>query len=246
MNTIIFGGIGVGKTKLLAKLASDRMTEQGRADVTACRREVETWEDGAGLSLPEKHMVFSDIPLRSEPSRMPVRKSYYAPIERVGLYNPEPNEKWPQTWFFPPHAQFFFSEAQRMYNARLRGDKALPDHVSRWYETERHNGHNVTMDCQRPGLIDVNIRAITAEFICVLGSQDKRDKHGRVLSSTWDTLVFFDYASVEAYINAGEKAGAERRQYKHEGIIYRCYDSYCYKGLHREGREGCRFDLVTL
>ena len=245
MITIIFGLPGVGKTKLLAHLASERMTLHAFDDLLACKREVSGRQYAGGMNLPEKHLVFSDLPLRSEPSVMPVRKAYHSPIERIGLCNSDPNDKWPQTWHFPPYAQFFISEAQRGYNSRARGDRGLPDHVSRWYETHRHNGHNVTLDCQRCGLIDLNIRGIAGELICVLKSDNQYDRSGRLVGSTWDTLVFYDHASAEEYEKSGEAAGGEKRQYKHTGNVFACYDSYCYKGLHMEGRENCKFDLIT-
>jgi predicted ATPase len=46
MITIIFGLPGAGKTKLLAHLAGERMTKYARADLSACKREGESWDNG--------------------------------------------------------------------------------------------------------------------------------------------------------------------------------------------------------
>jgi hypothetical protein len=240
MITIIFGPPGVGKTKLLAHLASERMTVHAFQDMLACKRKVENLRacGFTALSLPQKHVVFADLPLCSEARIMPVRRCYYVDGFRLGLCNDEA-----QTAFLPPYAQVYLSEAQRYFNARAY--KKFPDYVSRFFETHRHYGLNITLDCQRPGLIDLNIRGIAGEFIRVLNSCDKTDREGRVVSSTWDCLVFFDNSAAEKYVETGEAVGAEKRRYEHKGNIYACYDSYCYQRLHLQGRECCDFDLLS-
>jgi hypothetical protein len=235
---------GAGKTSLLAHLAGERMTRCAFGDVLNCRRKVEGLQARGfgGLAAPETHLVFSDIPIVSDVSVMPPRKAYLSPIERVGLHNPAPSAEWPQTWFFPPYAQFYLSEAQRKYNSRAY--KTFPDHVSQWYETHRHNGHNVTLDSQSIERLDKNIRRVVEEFVYIVSRSDRFDRAGRVAGAVWDALVFFSYAAAEKYEDGGEvPKNAERRRYEHDGNIFACYDSYCYDVLHYESRGGRPFDL---
>jgi hypothetical protein len=120
--------------------------------------------------------------------------------------------------------------------------KNFPDFVSRFYETHRHYGLNITLDVQRPGLIDLNIRALATEFIEILETRDEIGDFGDVLSSDFKCRVYGDYSVVEKYIDSGTVGAHELRRYTHSGNVYALYDSYFFKHLHVDGRQE-DFDL---
>ena len=239
MIRIIFGNPGAGKTSLLASLACADMTVNARNYLLPCRKEISVLNSGGyNLTVPDKHIVFSNISITSEPVNMLPRKSWYVNPAKIAL----PNKTFP-TVFLPPYAQIYISEAQKFYNSREY--KKLADAVSRWYETHRHNGHNVTLDCQRSTLIDLNIRGIAEEFILPLSLKHKYNSLGGLTASEWKCIVLFSCYDVDKYLQTGElPKNHEKRVYKHEGNVFNTYDSRFAKLYHLRGRQNQDFELT--
>lgn len=239
MIRIIFGNPGCGKTSLLAALACEDMTIKAREYLLPCKKEISVLNSGGySLTMPEKHIVFSNINITSEAVNMLPRKSWYVNPALIAL----PNKAFP-TVFLPPYAQIYISEAQKYYNSREY--KKLADAVSRWYETHRHNGHNVTLDCQRSTLIDLNIRGITEEFIEPVELRHKYGRTGALIGSEWRCLVFNSCYDVDRYLQSGELPNNhKRREYTYAGNIFNTYDSRFAKLYHLRGRRNQDFDLT--
>lgn len=151
--------------------------------------------------------------------------------------------------FLPPYSSVHFDEAQKYYDSRKSA--TFPDYVSRLYEAHAHYHLNITMACQRSGLIDLNIRAL-ARYIEVLGLKHKfsrYEKHAAhktwIVKSTWICREFEDYYETEAYINSGgqDKLG-NIVKYEHEGNIFKCYDTCNFFSLFLNGYYDRDFDLI--
>jgi len=239
MIRIIFGNPGCGKTSLLAALACKDMTVGARDFLLPCRAEIEVLNQGGyKLTVPEKHIVFANINIETEPIAMLPRKSWYVNPSQIAL----PNEAF-TTAFLPPYAQIYISEAQKYYNSREY--KKLADAVSRWYETHRHNGHGVTLDCQRSTLIDLNIRGITEEFIEPLKLKHKYDRNGALIGTEWRCIVLKNCYDVDKYLQSGEASkDHEMRTYTYKGNIFKTYDSRFAKLYHLRGRANDDFSLT--
>lgn len=238
MITIIFGGVGVGKTKLLTKFACDKMVFSAREDIAKLRKEINILNFGGfNLSFNEKHLVFADYEIIAKDMGVIPRKSHYVSGFYVGL----PNSQH-KTLFLPPYSSVFFSEGQKYFNSRM--SVYFSDFVSRFYETHRHYGVNIFIDCQRPKLIDLNIRELAEEFIEVLSTKDYYKK-GVIVKSTWECRVFNSNQSVEKYLTSGDTTDCEYRTYKHIGNIFNCYDSHYFKFLNYKDRYERNFDIVA-
>jgi hypothetical protein len=239
MIRIIFGNPGCGKTSLFSALACADMTGKAREYLLPCRKEIEALNRGGyDLTVPDKHAVFANINITSEAVTVLPRRSWYVNPAKIAL----PNKLFPAA-FLPPYAQIYISEAQKYYNSREY--KKLADAVSRWYETHRHNGHNVTLDCQRSTLIDLNIRGITEEFIEPLELRHRYGNRGGLIGSEWRCVVLNSCYDVDRYLQSGElPKNSERRTYTYVGNIFKTYDSRFAKLYHLRGRRYQDFELT--
>ena len=82
---------------------------------------------------------------------------------------------------------------------------------------------------QRPKLADSNVRELVNKFIKVLGMTHKTDSMGRILSTTWNVLEFFEWADVEKYITYNDSSLGVANTYTFEGNIFLCYNSKANK-----------------
>ena len=163
MITIVFGLPGAGKTAYMVGQAVPYLNNSDECLTLQADTEMEVnamiCNNGCSLSLPKHAPVYTNFNL-SVDSGCEVVGAYYIDGFHLGFENPDVD-------IMPvyPGSKIFLSEAQRYYNSRNKG---FPDWVSRFYEEHRHFGLDIYLDCQRPGLIDANIREITGEFIEVL------------------------------------------------------------------------------
>ena len=165
MITIVFGIPGVGKTCYLTAEAVKYLNNSTDCLDLLLKTELQVNElrcTGLNLSLPKHAPVYTNYDLRVDVGREKIC-SYYIDGFHLGFDNPDVD-------IMPvyPGSKIFLSEAQRYYNSRNR---QLPDWVSRFYEEHRHFGLDIFLDCQRPDLIDANIREIAGEFIEMLKTE---------------------------------------------------------------------------
>ena len=253
MITIIFGNPGSGKSSLMSCLACALMNHSFE-DLAACHAKIDSLNScGYTLSKPKEHLVYSDQEITTEPILMPSRSSRFVNGFHLGL----PNFRHP-THFLPPNAKVFLMEAQKYYNSRM--SQWFPNFVSRFYETHRHYGLDIFLDCQRSGLIDLNIRGIAGEFVEVVRLEHLTKKgkflhkvsnaeynpnlHGQIVKCRWITNVYTDCYAVEKMLKNAEKSDeVETRIYEYNGNIFKTYDSFFLDKLHLNGRDFDDFDL---
>lgn len=159
MICIVFGPPGSGKTCYLNAIAVPFLNNSTLCLDLLLNTELQVnalRSSGLNLSLPKHAPVYTNYDLHVDIGREIIR-SYYIDGFHLGFENPDVD-------VMPvyPGSKIFLSEAQRYYNSRNR---QLPDWVSRFYEEHRHFGLDIYLDCQRPDLIDANIREITSEFV---------------------------------------------------------------------------------
>ena len=139
------------------------------------------------------------------------------------------------THFLPPYTTIGITEAQKYFDSRKF--KNYPEWQSRFYEAHGHNHLDIYLDCQRPGLIDLNIREL-AEFIEIV---DMTYKKGRQI---WKIRRIDSLAQYEAYIASGKQ---DKNTYKEETVkssydVFNLYDSRCLKPLFYAGHTLDDFD----
>lgn len=200
MITIVFGKPGTGKTAYLTADAVDHMRPSAASIelLQSCADQVHALNAaGACFELPQYPPVYSNYPITVNRGTLEPLSSYYIDGFRLGF----PNDGV-ETLPVLPGARIYLSEAQRYYNSRLSKD--LPDWVSRFYEEHRHFGLDITLDVQRPGLIDVNIRDLCNCFVEVQRLVHKTDSIGNILSTKFELRLFDDWKFVERYLSSGD------------------------------------------
>lgn len=75
--------------------------------------------------------------------------------------SPEPADKWHQ--WLPEGSMLVIDEAQRVFRPRANGSK-VPPHVEA-LETHRHQGCDLILVTQHPGLIDINVKNLVGRHI---------------------------------------------------------------------------------
>ncbi len=221
--TIVSGKPGAGKTAYLAAQAFRFMngSPESITLMARCRATLNMLNArGGSFKMPEFPPVYSNFPITVSLGSLPPVESYYIDGFHFGFKNE----------FVPvmpvlPGSVIILSEAQRYYNSRKSKD--LPDWVSRIFEQHRHFDLTIFLDVQRPGLIDVNIRELCDRFVEVQYMENKTDKAGNILSSTFHLREFDDWRDVDAYLSSGAHTYRETT-YVHEGCVFDCYESRAY------------------
>lgn len=239
MITIIFGDTKIGKTALMTMFATQHFAPlQAREDLASSRAIVDQLNDGGyHLTLPTNHLVFSDYEIRYKAYDCSPRVSYWVDGFRLGLPN-----KQHKTLFLPPYSQIFLSEAQRYYNSRE--SKTLSDFVSRFYEMHGHWRLNITMDCQRADLIDLNIRDITPRIIEVVSLNNTEDKFGNIIKSTWSIREFKSNRELQLYLGNENSTYGHLNEITYNGNIFDFYDSTACFPVFLSDCEDKDFDLL--
>lgn len=220
--TIIFGAPGTGKTSLNTYFLKNLYQTQGRALLTYTRGRIaaQNMKRAVPLAVPEKPPIFANYKVSFKTGYEKTFEPYYVNPYYMGL----PNDLMP-TQYLPPGSKVFISEAQRYYNSRKSA--TLPDFVSRLYEMHRHYGIDIWLDVQRANLIDLNIKEICKRFIEVREMRHEQDYAGRILRTAFRCREFDCWRAVEQYMETGAET-YKKAVYRHEGNIFRSFDSYSY------------------
>ena len=217
MITIVFGKPGVGKTAFLCAMAvlylnGQELSQQFYLD---CCNELAS----LGYPAPMHAPVYSNFSISVTTGHKEKVGSYYIDGFHLGFEN-----DYVDVMPVFPRSKIFLSEAQRYYNSRKSKD--LPDWISRYFEEHRHFGLDIMLDVQRPGLIDVNIRDITGQFIEVESVQtDVVD--GVVKSTTFVYKEFDDWKFVDKYLTSDVEC-YERKTLTVPFNVFDCYQSQSY------------------
>lgn len=204
MITIVFGKPGVGKTAYLTANAATYLN--GSAEDAAlykecCKAVSALIAEGLPVKLPGHSPVYSNYAINVSVGFHRVVSSYYVDGFHMGFVNDKV-----KVFNLLPRAKVFLSEAQRYYNSRRSKD--LPDWVSRYFEEHRHYGLDIWLDVQRPGLVDVNIRDITNNFVEVQSIRVV-ESDGR-LKTVFVLNEFDEWRNVDAYLSGGTDLGKKR------------------------------------
>ncbi len=220
MITIIFGAPGAGKSSLNTYFLKRTYETRGRELLNYTRKRIEEVNEKSGrdYAIPAAPPIYADYDVKLHIGY----KKYYEPYFINGYYFGLANEKM-ETQFVPPGSKIFLSEVQRYFNSRK--NQTFPDWVSRAFEMHRHYGLDITMDLQRPALVDLNIRELCKHFIEVRGMEHKKDNIGSITKTTFHCREFENWLAVEQYQKGGEKTYKETK-YVNEGDIFGCFNSY--------------------
>ncbi len=224
MITVICGLPGAGKSSYMAKLIYDIYFSEGRQLLKRCCDFLErkNLSRRNKLTLPDKVPIYSDYEVKF----LVGYKKYFSTYFLNGFYFGLKNDDVPIIRV-PPFSKIFLSEVQRYYDSRK--SKTLPDFVSRLFEMHRHNFYDIYLDIQRIGLLDLNIRDLSARIIEVLGMQHEYDFLGNIISTTWECHIFDCWEDFDLYLNNPKKSRVKTEKFVHIGNIFKCYDSYNYQ-----------------
>lgn len=196
MITIVCGAPGAGKTALMTHFATEFLNSD--VDMFYCKEKIAKFEEmGYRLTMP-RHLVFSDYEIASKTMFNGFQKTYFV----NGYYLGMPNAQHP-TMFLPPYSKVFLAEAQRYYDSRKYN--SFSDFVSQLYEQHRHWRMQIFLDCQRDGLIDLNIRGIAIRVILVESMENDITKSGRIVANHWKVREFGSAIECENYLSSHDK-----------------------------------------
>jgi len=140
----------------------------------------------------------------------------------------------------PFYSTVFLSEAQKYFDSR----RWLSAIISRFYETHRHYGIDLYLDCQRATLIDLNVRENACEIIEVQSMKNITDRHGFVIRNVWQTRVFTSCHDFQRYLDTSETKNSIARTYTFPGDVRICYNSFYFRSLHLNKAETKDFSYI--
>jgi len=234
MITIIYGGVGMGKTCFLAHTLNRFAFDKERN--TLMRREIESLNSiGFNLTVP-KHCVSANFPLEFRKFGYTRRNSRLINPFHLGFKNEDV-----KTHFNFPYEVIGITEAQTYFNSRM--SLYYPDWQSRFFEEHRHNNLDFYLDCQRSHLIDLNIRELST-FIEIVRLDIKNNEFGSPCKLTWTLRIIENNFLNEKYLNSGktDKSCYTEQKVVADYNVFSLYDSQLMKPKFYDGRYFKDFD----
>lgn len=235
MIRIISGKPGKGKTLYAIYLMMLSSAVNGYKRYLKSCKEIQYLNScGYNFSYPQqKHVTYFNGQARISMSGRPVKNIYTFNPWKLAL----PTRTNDVQLFFP-YSDLFIDEAQRFYNSRLY--QKFPQCVSRLYELHRQWGLTITLICQRPGLIDLNIRQLAEELIWIEDVELIEGSSGNLLKATWKLRKFTSNADLERYLD-GHKELGEIETVECTENLYKFYDTFFFKFLFLNRRKNQDF-----
>lgn len=232
MITIIFGLPRKGKTALMTKFALENMTGyNARLALKNCHSIVSKYNNGGfKFSLPEKHLVHADYTISARHGKI---TQHYVDGFYLGLPDP-----FHETLFLPPYSYIYLDEAQKYFNSR---NTKIADSVSRFYELHGQFHFNITLACQRPKLIDLNIRELAERVIEVVDLKHIYE-HGKIVGSIWICHEYEKCVDAVKFVE-GQKVDYNLVNYEFNGNIFKHYDSFFFEKSFLNERYNKDFDI---
>lgn len=237
---IIFGLPRAGKTCLMSHIANCVMYDYERNDVMQYAvRELN--EKGFNLKIPV-HTVSANYDITG--FKYLCSETHARKINPYFLGIKDFAPEGAKLHLDIPYGVYFIQEAQRYLNSRRSAN--FPDFQSRWYETLGHNKMVVFLDCQRPGLIDLNIRA-NARFIEVRNLNIEKNKYGEIKGLKWHVRHIESSEALDVYLQSGRQNSAIYTEdiIEADYNVFEIYDSFNYKERFYKNREKEAFDLYS-
>lgn len=221
MITIIYGNVGMGKTCFLAHTLNHFAFDKERNKLM---RKAVSELNGIGFKLTiPPHCVSANFPLK-------FRKFGYSPrINRI--INPFKlgfTNDFVKTHFSFPYEVIGITEAQTYFNSRM--SLYYPDWQSRFFEEHRHNNLDIYLDCQRPNLIDINIRELAC-FIEICNLKIKLNSFNKPCKLVWTIRIIENNFLNEKYLSSGknDKSCYSEKKVVADYNVFSLYDSFVMK-----------------
>ena len=195
MITIIFGPPRIGKTAFMVYQLNERAFDYER---NLAMQETIFFknQNGFNLTIPE-HCVSANFDITFEQDGYSPRKARLIDPKKLGF-----SSKKKERHFLLPYETIGIMEAQEFYNSRKYKEFDLCQ--SAIFEQHGHNHIDFLLDCQRPGLIDLNIRELS-NFVEIRSLDVKYDKKMWFESMTWTVRVFDNAFALDSYMRSGKK-----------------------------------------
>lgn len=237
---IIFGVPRAGKTCLMSHIANEAMFDYNRT--RAMQAEVE-WlnEKGFNLKIPP-NVVSANYDIQGYKYLCSARRNRRINPYRLGVKEYAPQNA--NLHLDVPYGVYCIQEGQRYLNSRKSAN--YPDWQSRWYETLGHNHMNVILDCQRPDLIDKNVREL-AYFLEIRSLEVKTNRFGDVRGQVWNVRKIPNAQQLDVYLQSGRR---DEECFESDVIetnynVFNIYNSYSCKARFYKGREKESFEFYA-
>lgn len=236
----VVGDVGVGKTTLLAHLATLRMIPPlSISDLLDCKKEIEKlrlggW-DNLSLEPHVKHLVYvvEDTFIAKNMGYLP-RYSMELNFEQIGLYDGE-NE----VAYLLPYSTIVMPEIQSKLDSRKSMTaERVADSFLRWLERRRKIQLKVIADSQLDESADKRFRSMADKVIEVQRQEHKKDKFGEITKTTWFCREFDGINAYMRYETSGKLNECTETKYIHDGNIFECVDSFSGKEYFYNGMTG--------
>lgn len=237
---IIFAPPRTGKTCFMSYLASEAMYDYDRT--AAMRSEVMrlNYEEGFNLEIPP-NVVSANYDITGYKYLCSEMKNRRINPYRLGIKELAPPEA--KLHLDIPYGVYFIQEGQRYLNSRRFN--SFPDFQSRWYETLGHNYMNAVIDCQRPNLIDKNVRDLCTCFCEIKNLDILTNKFGDITGLRWEIRLIKNSFDLDLYLQSG---GRDESYFTTEHItadynVFDIYDSFSCRARFYKGREKESFEF---
>ncbi len=220
MITVIYAGPGAGKGCLQTHLVEELYHNSGFdifTDSCALIDEINSTYK-RNLTKPDRVPIFTDFEVKFKVDY----EKFYSTYFLNGYYFGLENDRLP-TMYVPPGSKIFLSEVQRYYDARKHS--SLPDFVSRAYEMHRHFKIDFTMDLQRLGLLDLNIKELASRFIYIEKLNVVKNIVGDITLVEWFCREFDFWKDADAYIDENRNVGRPI-VFRHFCDVFENYNSF--------------------
>lgn len=231
---LILGDTGAGKSSFMYANIIKEMFNKER--YRTAKGITESLINGGyeNLSLPPKHLCYTEYFVQSRLVGKPKRITYECNAKKFGI----PNDKLEMD-FYPPCAVIGLDEIQGKFENR--NWKNLSDCYKRGWEINRHMLYYVLLVSQF-GNVDKDLRNIAVGIYYIEKKwQDwSKDKYPHI-QSFWQYKFFDDWANFEKWYTNRDLKNYKEDTFCFDGDIRKCYDGEVYRALWLKGREKANF-----
>lgn len=222
---ILFAPPGFGKTSLLTHMMNVICFDYERK--RNMQKAVEKMLNaGFNVSMP-LHCATTNYEVGFHQFMYSKRQNYKVNPFKLGFKN-----EFVKTHFVFPFQAFGITEAQKYLDSHMA--LYYPRWQSSFYEEHRHDDLDFIFDCQRPELINANVRDLCS-FIEIVGLEIFHDKNGKVNKLQWLVKDIPNSSVYENYKNSGKSLKMPERVITADYNVFDIYDSQSCKPKFYEG-----------